>query len=229
MTYINMDFEGLQETIVRLIAGEEMEVRTGRFENDFETFRSRDDVLTLLIHLGYLTWHGENGTAHIPNEEVRTAFEEILEDVGAGRKWVELMGRSRKLLEDTVAGNEEAVARAIEEIRDTQYAPTYYNDEQALRYVIKFAYIAAIDQYLKVEELPSGRGIADVVYLPKRRSLLPVLVIELKWNKSSEGAVEQIRKRNYPAALNDYGGEIALVGINYDTKTKEHSCVIERI
>ncbi|MDE7253392.1 MAG: ATP-binding protein [Acetatifactor sp.] len=229
MTYINMDFEGLQETIARLIAGEEVEVRTDRFENDFETFKSKNDVLTLLIHLGYLTWREEDGTAQIPNEEVRMEFEKILEGTGVSRKWMELISRSRKLLEDTIAGNAEAVAKAIEEIRDTQYAPMFYNDEQALRYVIKFAYIAAIDQYLKVEELPSGKGIADVVYLPKRKSVLPALVIELKWNQSSEGAIQQVKERNYPAVLKDYGGEVVIVGINYDAKTKEHSCVIEKV
>jgi len=228
MTYINMNFEGLQETIARLIAGEEVAVRTSRFANDFGTFRSKDDVLTLLIHLGYLTWRREDGMAHIPNEEVRMEFEEILEGTGTCRKWIELLGRSQKLLEDTIMGNAEAVAKAIEEIRGTQYAPTFYNDEQALRYVIKFAYIAAIDQYLKVEELPSGKGIADVVYLPKPKSTLPALVIELKWNKSSEGAIQQVIKRNYPAVLKDFGGEIVVAGINYDAKKKEHSCVIER-
>lgn len=240
MAYINMDFEGLQETIARLISGEEIEVRTDRFENDFETFKSKDDVLTLLIHLGYLTWHTEeghstekgyfrkDGTAHIPNEEVRGEFEKILEGTEVNPKWMELISRSRELLEDTIAGNEEAVVKAIEEIRDTQYAPMFYNDEQALRYVIKFAYIAAVDQYLKVEELPSGKGIADVVYLPKRKSMLPALVIELKWNKSSDGALAQIKERNYPAVLKDYGGEVVIVGISYDAKKKEHSCVIER-
>ena len=228
VAYINMDFDGLQEIISRLIAGEEIEVDTDLFENDFETFKSRDDVLTLLIHLGYLAWNEEEGTARIPNEEVRIEFRRILKGTNGNQKWTELLGRSQKLLEDTLAGNAEAVARAIEEIRGTQYAPTYYNDEQALRYVIKFAYIAAIDQYLKVEELPSGKGIADVVYLPKRRSLLPALVVELKWNKSSEGAIRQIKERNYPAVLEDYGGEIVLAGINYDAKKKVHSCVIER-
>lgn len=229
MTYINMDFDGLQETVARLIAGEEVEVRTDGFENDFETFGSRDDVLTLLIHLGYLTWNEDEGTAHIPNEEVRMEFEKILRGTGASRKWIELIGRSRKLLEDTLAGNGEAVAAAIDEIRGTQYVPAFYNNEQALRYVVKFAYIAAIDQYMKVEELPTGRGIADVAYLPKRKSPLPALVIELKWNQSSEGALAQIKGKNYPAVLKDYGGEIAAVGIAYDPKSKKHSCVIERI
>ncbi len=235
MTYINMDFEGLQETVSRLISGEEIEVDTESFENDFETFGSRDDVLTLLIHLGYLTWHmeeghsGGDGTAHIPNEEVRTEFRKILKGRNVNRKWIELLSRSRKLLENTIAGDTDAVVEAIEEIRGTQYAPTFYNDEQALRYVIKFAYIAAIDQYLKVEELPSGKEIADVVYLPKPKSLLPALVVELKWNKSSEGAIQQIKEKNYSAVLKDYGGEVVMVGISYDAKRKEHSCVIERV
>lgn len=229
MKYINMDFEGLQETVSRLISGEEIEVDTECFENDFETFGSRDDVLTLLIHLGYLTWHRESGTAHIPNEEVRTEFRKILKGRNVNRKWMELLGRSQKLLEETIAGKAEAVAKAIEEIHGMQYAPTFYNDEQALRYVVKFAYIAAIDQYLKVEELPSGKGIADVVYLPKQKSACPALVIELKWNKPAEGAVRQIKDRNYPAVLKDYGGDVVLVGISYDAKKKEHSCVIEKV
>ena len=228
-TYINMDFEGLQETVSRLISGEEVEVDTENFENDLETFRSRDDVLTLLIHLGYLTWYEEEGTAHIPNEEVRAEFRKILKGGNVNRKWMELLSRSRKLLEDTIAGDGAEVAKAIEDIRGTQYAPTFYNDEQALRYVIKFAYIAAVDQYLKVEELPSGKGIADVVYLPKHRSMLPALVVELKWNKSSEGAIQQIKERDYPAVLKDYSGEVVLVGISYEAKKKAHSCVIERV
>lgn len=229
MTYINMDFEGMQEIILRLISGEEIEVDTDGFENDFETFRSKDDVLTLLIHLGYLTWDREEETARIPNEEIKAEFRKILKGRNVNRKWMELLGRSEKLLEDTIAGNGPAVAKAIEKIRGTQYAPTFYNNEQALRYVIKFAYIAAIDQYLKVEELPSGKGIADVVYLPKRKSVLPAMIVELKWDKSSEGAIGQIKDRNYPAVLRDYGGEIVMVGIGYDPKTKAHTCEIERI
>lgn len=229
MTYINMDFEGLQEIISRLISGEEIEVDTDGFENDFETFRSRDDVLTLLIHLGYLTWDRKEKTARIPNEEVKAEFRKILRGENVNRRWLELIGRSKKLLASTFTGDAKTVAEGIDAIRTTQYAPTFYNDEQALRYVIKFAYIAAVDQYLKVEELPSGKGIADVVYLPKRKSMLPAMIVELKWNRSSEGALRQIRDRDYPAVLRDFGGEIVTVGINYDPEAKVHTCEIERI
>ena len=229
MSYINMDFEGMQEVISRLISGEEIEVDTDSFENDFETFKIRDDVLTLLIHLGYLTWNRKDGLARIPNEEVRAEFRRILKAGNGNKKWIDLVNRSLKLLEDTIAGNSDEVVKAIEVIRDTQYVPTFYNDEQALRYVIKFAYIAAVEYYLKIEELPSGRGIADVVFLPKRLSSYPAMVVELKWNMSSEGAIRQIKEKNYPAVIKDYGGEIVLAGINYDEKTKKHSCLIERV
>ena len=140
-----------------------------------------------------------------------------------------MIRKSQKLLEDTIAGDEDAVARAIAEVRDSEYAPTFYNDEQALRYVVKFAYVAAIDQYLKVEELPSGHGIADVAYLPKKRSRLPAMVIELKWSRTSEGAIGQIKDRNYPAILKGYGGDVVLVGINYSEKTNTHTCKIEQL
>lgn len=212
-----------------MILGEEIEVDTDGFENDFESFRSRDDVLTLLIHLGYLTWDRKEKTARIPNEEIKAEFRKILKGENVNQGWIEMIGRSQKLLESTIAGDSDAVVKAIEAIRTTQYAPAFYNDEQALRYVIKFAYLAAMDQYLKVEELPSGKGIADVVYLLKRKSMLPAVIVELKWDKSSEGAVRQIKEKNYPAVLREYGGEIVMVGINYNSKTKVHTCEIERI
>ena len=82
------------------------------------------------------------------------------------------------------------------------------------------------------EELPSGNGYADIVYFPKRKSNLPALVVEMKWDKSAEGAIAQIKKRNYPNAIKDFGGEILLVGINYDKDAqvgeRKHTCVIEK-
>ena len=228
-TYINMDFDGLQEIVARLIAGEDIEVDVNSFENDFQSFKGRDDILTLLIHLGYLTYDETQKTVRIPNEEVRLEFEQTLGAQDMNAKWVDLIRNSKMLLANTISGDGQAVAEAISKLRETEYAPTFYNDEQSLRYIIKFAYIACIGQYMKVEELPSGKGIADVVYLPKHRSSLPALVIELKWNQTAGGAIEQIKERNYPAILKEYQDEIILVGINYDTKTKEHSCVIQKM
>ena len=167
------------------------------------------------------------GLVKIPNEEVRAEFEKILRR-SKHHTLIEFVRRSDRLLEDTLSGDEEAVASAIEEIRDSEYAPTFYNDEQSLRYVVKLAYLTCIDQYARIEELPSGHGIADLVMIPKRRSALPAIIIELKWNRSAEGAISQILERNYTAALKAYGGDLVLVGINYDEKSKHHTCKIER-
>ena len=235
MTYIDMDQDDLQDTIARLIAGESVIVDPDSFQNDVETFTCKDDVLTLLTHLGYLTYEEEPdsydddtvvGLVKIPNEEVRSEFDRILRKA-KHESLIELVRRSDQLLKDTLEGNSDAVARAIAEVHDSEYAPTYYSNEQSLRYVVKMAYISCVDQYAKVEELPSGHGIADVVFLPKRRSTLPAMIVELKWNKDAQGAITQIKDRNYPRVLTNYGGKIVLVGVNYDEDTKEHACEIE--
>lgn len=227
-TYVGMNMDDLQDKIVRLIAGEPVEVYTDDFENDFETFNSSDDVLTLMIHLGYLVYDDETSQARIPNEELRIEFKRLL-NRPTNKRLNELVRNSEKLLKDTLNGNEEAVASTIMHVRDTNYAPMFYNNEQALRYVIKFAYIICIDYYLKVEELPTGHGIADVVFIPKRDTALPAMIVELKWNETADSAIEQIKQKRYPTILEGYVGEILLVGINYDEKTKEHSCRIKKI
>ena len=225
--YINMNFDGLQEMIAQLIIGSEVRVNTARFQNDFDRFRSKDDILTLLVHLGYLTYDSQKETVHIPNEEVRGEFEGFLKEDDFSGHWVRLIGRSRKLLKDTLAGDGNTVVAALEEIRGEQHAPLYYNDEQALRAVIKYAYLDAIGKYIKIEEMPSGKGIADVVFIPSPLSRLPAMIVELKWDRTADGAIAQIRNRQYTASLKPFAGNILLVGINYNEKTGKHTCAIE--
>lgn len=227
-TYVGMNYDGLQDDVVRLITGESLEVDVDSFENDVKSFKNKDNVLALLIHLGYLVYNNEDKIARIPNKEVQLEFKKIISNASTP-KIAELVQKSSKLLSDTLEGNEAEVVKAVEKLRQSEYAPTFYNDEQALRYIIKFAYIVCVDKYLKIEELPSGMGIADVVFLPKKNTNDPAIVVELKWNKTAEAAIKQIKEKNYPAVLQDYSGEIVLVGINYDEKTKEHTCRIERI
>ena len=227
-SYINMDYEGLQQTVAQLISGERIPVNVDLFQNDFENFTSADDILTLLIHLGYLTYHVEEKTVQIPNEEVRIEFKQFLSQAGINSEWVKLIKRSQKLLEDTLNGEGAAVAAAMTEIRKEQYAPQYYNNEQSLRAIIKYAYFTTVGQCIKVEEIPAGKGIADVVFIPISTSRLPAMIIELKWNKSSGGAIAQIKEKGYTEILKPYKGNILLVGINYDAKTGEHDCSIEK-
>lgn len=206
-----------------------MKVDTKGFANDLVTYRNQDDVLTLLIHLGYLAYDEEAEQAYIPNEEIRMEFAKVIREVKRDDT-IKRIRESDQLIYDTIHGNGEAVAAQIEKIHEE--APLHYNNEQALRSVVKRAYFSCGDEFVMLEELPAGVGYADIVYLPKKASRMPALVIELKWNKSAEGAIAQIKERNYPRAMEGYGGAILLVGINYDKDApagkRRHTCVIEK-
>jgi hypothetical protein len=225
--YIDMDEDGLKEAIVQMLGGARCKIDTGTFQNDMTNIKRKDDVLTLLVHLGYLAYHAESQSVYIPNEEVRREFIRAV-TAGKHREVARLIQNSDQLLKDTLSMNTEAVASAIEKAHSAGISPLFYNDEQALRSIIRFAYISCADEFLRIEELPAGNGYADVVYLPKKGSELPIMVIELKYNQSAEGAIAQIKNKNYPQVLDGFGSEILLIGINYDKKSKKHSCCIEK-
>ncbi|MBR4694746.1 MAG: PD-(D/E)XK nuclease domain-containing protein, partial [Selenomonadaceae bacterium] len=83
-------------------------------------------------------------------------------------------------------------------------------------------------KYLMVREFPTGKGFADLVFLPRPPfANLPALLLERKWDKAAETALKQIKTKNYPQSLKDYVGEILLVGISYDKGTRKHECMIE--
>ncbi len=231
MEYISKPYNGMTKTIAELIGGVDVKVNTNGFANDLVTFRGRDDVLTLMIHLGYLACNAESKTVYIPNEEIRLEFQKAVRDVDH-EATLQRLHESDRLFLDTIRMNEEAVAAQIEKIHREETAPLHYNKEDSLRSVIKLGYYTYRDHYLQLEELPSGDGYADIIYLPKHDSDWPLLVIELKWNKSADAAIDQIKARRYPEILKDYGGEILLVGISYDkdasTGKRKHSCSIEK-
>ena len=231
MEYISKPYNGMAKTIAELIGGVDVKVNTNGFANDLVTFKGRDDVLTLMIHLGYLAYHSETKTVHIPNEEIKLEFQKAIREVDH-EETMKRIKESDQLFLDTLQRNEAAVAAQIEKIHREETAPLHYSKEDSLRSVIKLAYYTYRDNYLQWEELPSGDGYADIVYLPKQDSDWPALVIELKWNQSAETAIEQIKDRRYPEALQGYGGEILLVGVNYDKEApagkRKHSCKIEK-
>lgn len=225
--YIDMDFDGLKEAILSMLGGEEYPVNTLTFQNDLTNLQSGDDVMVLLIHLGYLAYDAEAGMAYIPNEEIRQEFVQAIRHSGH-REIAKLVKESDELLRAVLSLNAEKAADAIEKIHSISTAPTFYNNEQALRSVIRFAFISSMEQFKEIQELPSGIGYADVVYLPKKKSFMPIIVVELKWNKGADGAIRQIKERKYPEVFEGYGSEVLLVGISYDEKTKKHDCVIEK-
>jgi len=68
-----------------------------------------------------------------------------------------------------------------------------------------------------------------LVFQPRKNNSNPAIIVELKYGKSAESAIEQIKKKQYADCLKNYSGEILLVGINYNKDTKKHDCLIEKV
>ena len=228
---INMDFDGLKTAIMTMLSGDAVPVRTTSYQNDMVSFRNKNDVMTALIHLGYLAYNQDEQTTYIPNEEIRSEFLDAVEET-QWNEFFDYQKLSRGILAATLDMDAETVAELIEKVHQEYASVIQYNDENSLGSVLTIAYLSSMQYYFKpVREMPLGRGFADFVFIPKHRyaDYYPALVVELKWNKSAETALEQIKEKRYAESLQNYAGEILLVGINYDKKTKEHSCKIEKI
>lgn len=236
-TYIELNYEGLKDDIIRMLAGGRCYVDTTTFTNDMHDVRSKDDVLTVLIHLGYLSYDESEQECYIPNKEVRMEMENAVK----GCKWhvMKALEASKKLLRDTIEGNEEAVARGIELAHDSNTSILSYNDENSMACVLSIAYYHAMNDYIIHRELATGKGFADIVLIPRKNVEKPAMVIELKYNNDTVAAIEQIKQKNYPAKVMEYldsyhtvrgaSPHILLVGINYDRQSKIHTCQIERL
>ena len=226
--YIDMNFDGLREDVLSMMAGESVPVNTGSFINDMATFRTEDDVLTLLIHLGYLAYDYENKTVRIPNNEIRGEYVSSV----AVSEWGEVSTALKNSADTLNAIWQKRPLQVAEGIRQAHFETAHiqYNDENALSYTISLALYAARNFYTVHRELAGGKGFADLVFVPRKKfQEKPALIVELKWDKSARGAIEQIRQKEYFESLKEYQGNILLVGINYNIRTKAHECVIEEL
>ena len=227
-TYITLDFENLRNDIIYLLAGGRCKVDADSFQNDLTNITNKDHVLTLLVHLGYLGFDASKSEVYIPNEEVRNAFSRTIKETD----WTPVtnsLKASEQLLRATWNGDENTVASAIDKAHSEYTSILEYNDENSLRCVLRLAYYNAVNYYTVLEELPTGKGLADVVFLPRHFVDKPAMVIELKYDKEAVGAIEQIKHKDYPAKLLAYKNNLLLVGINYDKTKKKHSCLIEKL
>ena len=232
--YIILDMEGLRDKVERLIAGERIVFSMEAYQNDMVRFNSADDVLALLVHLGYLTYDKSIETGWIPNNEVANEFYISIAHDHSWDRIMHALKDSEKCLKAILSGDAETVAALVERSHQENTSLIKYNDENSLACVVAIALYYARNRYFTFRELPSGKGYADIVFLPRPGEALPAIVIELKAEASPSIAIDQIKRREYPAALEGYTGEIVLVGINYRTdpahpEYKKHTCVIERM
>ena len=229
VSLINMDFDGLRSAIIEMLSGDSVSVDVTTFQNDMTSFSCRDDVLTYLIYLGYLGCDQTYRKAFVPNEEIRQELSKAVRR----KKWnemIEFTQKSEQILDATLDMKAEIVADSIEKIHSEYSSAIQYNNENSLSSVLTIAYLSTMQYYFKpVRELPTGRGFADFVYIPKPeyRTDYPALIVELKWNKNANTALKQIKEKKYPESICSYTGDILIVGINYDKKSKKHECEIE--
>ena len=183
--------------------------------------------------MGYLTYDFYNETVSIPNQEVQKEFINCIED-GGWEPVMDAIRSSDKLLDATLNGDEKIVASMIEHAHQENASILKYNDENALACVVSLAYYSAKKDYLIYRELAGGKGYADMVFVPRNGVNKSAIVVELKYNKTADAAIEQIKDRQYVEGLKAYKGEVLLVGINYNADSdsvnyKKHECIIEKI
>ena len=225
--YIALNFDGLKDDIMTVLAGGKIKVDSQTFRNDLKEINSKDDALTALIHLGYLAYDAERRMAYLPNYEVATAYEAALK-TGNWQEIAKSVSKCDELMWATIDGEADKVAELVELAHETYTSVLKYNDENSLSCVLTMAYFTAPAYYNIVREFPAGKGYADMVLIPRKDSgNKPAIVIELKWNKDADAAIRQIKEKRYAGELSEYTDKILLVGITYDKETKHHECVIE--
>ncbi len=226
--YIQMNIDGLKDAVIRMLAGESVPVDITGFANDMTSMHSADDVFSLLIHLGYLNYDPDTRCVRIPNKEVSEVYTTSIKRMEGWGEVARSVENSRKLLKSMWDMDAEAVAKGIDQAHD-EISILQYNDENSLSCTITLAFYFAKEYYTVVREMPAGKGFADICLIPRPLHRdKTAAVIELKKDKDAKGAIAQIRQKNYGKALEDYRGNLLLVGINYD-KEKNHTCVIEKM
>ena len=226
--YIQMNYDGLKDSVVKMLAGGSVPINTGTFTNDMTTFAKRDDVLTLLVHLGYLTYDARTASVTIPNKEVSQEYVNAISTMDGWGEVMRSVEASKKLLESLWELDADAVAEALDRAHE-EISILKYNDENSLSCAINLAFYFAKEYYTIIRELPTGKGFADICLIPRKLYAdKPAVVIELKKDQNAKGAIAQIKEKNYVSALKDYKGNLLLCGINYNQE-KKHTCVIEKM
>ncbi|MCD8365895.1 MAG: ATP-binding protein [Clostridiales bacterium] len=230
--YIEINMDGLKDAILMMLGGQRVQTDINTFQNDITSFENKDDVITLLVHLGYLAYDQKKKEVYIPNKEVAEAFQSSVK----GGKWKpveQAINNAERLLEATLRGESDTVAQALEAVHEECSSVLTYNDENSLACAIYIAYYTAKNYYKIIRELPAGKGFADYAFIPGRDTDKPAMLIELKYDKNADTAIRQIHENRYDGDLKKYYGDLLLIGINYDkdakgANAKRHSCVIEQ-
>ncbi len=232
---INLDFEGIKKDILDLIEGARVQFDFSNFQNDMVNIDDKDDVLSLLVCLGYLGCSDVPGDedlklAYVPNKEIRRALMGIIRK----QDWYEKMDtirRSESLLKAILDLDGGTVAALIQEVHNSPAVTLLdYNDEESLTYCVMTGLLwSTLGKYIAHREEQAGKGRADLVYEPAVKGSTPLILIEFKYDASAEEAIQQIKTQEYFRRYTAQYRDVIIAGINYSTKTKDHQCLLERL
>ena len=225
--YIKLDYDGTKSAVLEMLSDREVPVKVVDFKNRLDEIKTKDNVLTYLIHLGYLNYDKKTKMCRIPNQEIKEEWMSALQDADNFSKIAEMIRDSDKLLYLAQNGVAEEVAAALDKAHTEVTSALNYNFESSLQAAIIFAFYTARTKYTIIQELPAGYGFADIGFIPLNKKD-PAILIELKCNHDADTALKQIKNKNYPKVFENYLDNLLLVGVNYDKTTKVHECVIEK-
>ena len=227
--FISMNMDGLKDDITSMLAGNKVNIDPISFQNDMVSFNSKDDVMTLLVHLGYLAYDGTTGKVRIPNREIEGEFAVAVKNNDYWGELAKAIRLSDDFLDAIIAGKADFVAEQLQRVHSDDASVLRYNDENSLACAIRIAFYTSYKHYTLFRELPTGEGFADIVYIPKKKSEYPAILIELKYNRNADSAIKQIKEKRYTGKLLDYADNLILVGINYGKRSRKHTCKIEKM
>ena len=211
-----------------MVSGEEIDITINEeFRAGQNEPKTKEEIYSAMIILGFLSYY--DGYLRIPNKELMKEFEKALKDESFGYV-SKIVDNSKKMLKATVSGETNTVESILHDIHNSEIPILQYNDENSLSCVMTLAYLSARDTYRIEREEKSGKGYADFTFHPRRKNDT-AFIVELKKDESPEVAIKQIKEKEYVEKFKreNENNKILAVAICYDSKSKEHKCIIEDI
>ncbi|MCC8046665.1 MAG: ATP-binding protein [Clostridiales bacterium] len=235
--YIIDNVDGVKEAIIRLVRGEAVSAALKASAATERKWKTRDEVLSAMVVYGFLTYDEIEETVRIPNKELRDEFASTVSKEPSLHYLDALARESNRILKATLEQDARTVEDIMEFVHNTEAPILNYNNENELAAIVNLAYLGARDYYEVEREAKSGKGYADILFMP-RDSSRDGMIVELKVDHSAEEAIQQIKDNAYALKFKDISGRkkcrrIIAVGINYvsDSKNlkdkKSHHCMIE--
>ena len=231
--YIRNNIEAVRDDLALMVAGERVAARVQTYAAVSMELNTKEEIYSAMVVYGLLTY--EDGCVFIPNKELMSQFQELLMSKDSLGYVHRLAKVSEKMLEATLSGNTETMARLLSLAHDTESPILSYNNETELSAIVNLVYLSARNRYRVEREDKAGKGFVDFIFYPEQKNE-DGIILELKVDSTPEEAIRQIKEKEY--ALRFYGklgekqkftGRILAVGISYNRTTKKHTCKIEEI